>query len=175
MKTLFLDESGDHNLSVIDPNYPIFVLGGVIVDNDYAEGPLTEELNRFKREMFGHDAIILHTADIVRNRNGFEALKDSRFRNRFYNGLNDLMQNLSYSIVACVIRKYEHLRRYMGAARDPYHLSLNVLVERFCLDIGNVGNGGSIVAESREPTLDRGLKLAWSELKTRGTGYIPAY
>ena len=30
MKVLFLDESGDHNLSVIDPSYPIFVLGGVI-------------------------------------------------------------------------------------------------------------------------------------------------
>ena len=29
MKVLFLDESGDHNLSVIDPQYPMFVLGGV--------------------------------------------------------------------------------------------------------------------------------------------------
>ena len=42
MKVLFLDESGDHNLSVIDPSYPIFVLGGVIVDQDYAD--LTEAL-----------------------------------------------------------------------------------------------------------------------------------
>jgi hypothetical protein len=25
MKILFLDESGDHNLSVIDPSYPLFV------------------------------------------------------------------------------------------------------------------------------------------------------
>ena len=31
MKVLFLDESGDHNLAVIDPQYPLFVLGGVIV------------------------------------------------------------------------------------------------------------------------------------------------
>ncbi len=38
MKVLFLDESGDHNLSVIDPQYPMFVLGGVIVDKAYAEG-----------------------------------------------------------------------------------------------------------------------------------------
>ena len=40
MKVLFLDESGDHNLSIIDPQYPLFVLGGVIVDRDYAEGSL---------------------------------------------------------------------------------------------------------------------------------------
>ncbi|MBA7700163.1 hypothetical protein ES703_108872 [subsurface metagenome] len=37
MKILFLDESGDHNLSIIDPQYPLFVLGGVIVDMDYAD------------------------------------------------------------------------------------------------------------------------------------------
>ena len=42
VKVLFLDESGDHNLTVIDPNYPVFVLGGVIVDQEYADGPLAE-------------------------------------------------------------------------------------------------------------------------------------
>lgn len=39
MKVLFLDESGDHNLAVIDPSYPLFVLGGVIVEQRYAEVP----------------------------------------------------------------------------------------------------------------------------------------
>ena len=38
MKVLFLDESGDHNLAVIDPQYPLFVLGGIIVVKEYAEG-----------------------------------------------------------------------------------------------------------------------------------------
>lgn len=32
MKILFLDESGDHNLLVVDKDYPIFVLGGCIMD-----------------------------------------------------------------------------------------------------------------------------------------------
>ena len=31
MKVLFLDESGDHSLAKIDPQYPLFVLGGIIV------------------------------------------------------------------------------------------------------------------------------------------------
>ena len=71
MKILFLDESGDHNLSIIDPQYPLFVLGGVIVDKKYAENQLTESVNKFKKDMFGTQDIILHTADISRNRNGF--------------------------------------------------------------------------------------------------------
>ncbi len=72
MKVMFLDESGDRNLSVIDPQYPLFVLGGVIMEQDYAEGQLTEAVNEFKREMFGSTDIILHTADITRNRKGVE-------------------------------------------------------------------------------------------------------
>ena len=41
MNILFLDESGDHNLSKIDVQYPLFVLGGVITDQEYAEGEMT--------------------------------------------------------------------------------------------------------------------------------------
>ena len=163
MKVLFLDESGDHNLSVIDPQYPIFVLGGVIMDQDYAEGDLTEALNEFKRDMFGTPDIILHTADITRNRNGFEKMQCPDFRNRFYRRLNELMRELAYSVVACVIRKGEHLGRYGVAALDPYMLSLDILVERFCFEVGNASKGGVIVAESRDPTLDRGLELGWFE------------
>lgn len=32
MKVLYLDESGDHSLEVVDPQYPVFVLGGIIAE-----------------------------------------------------------------------------------------------------------------------------------------------
>jgi len=174
MKVLFLDESGDHNLSVIDPQYPLFVLGGIIVDKDYAEGPMTEAVRDFKQRILGRDDIILHTADITRNRNGFEAMKNPAFRERFYAELNELMRNLDYKIVACAIRKDEHIARYGVAALDPYLLSLDLLVERFAFDVGNVSGGGLIVAERRDPTLDHELELAWLNLKIQGTRYQQA-
>ena len=174
MKILFLDESGDHNLSIIDPHYPLFVLGGVIVDKDYAEGTLTKEIQQFKRRLFGRDDLILHTADITRNRNGFEQMQDVDFRRRFYEGLNSLMQSLSYTVIACAIRKQEHLSRYGVAALDPYLLSLDILVERFCMEIGNVEDGGVIIVERRGSTLDHTLELAWLNLKIQGTRYIQA-
>ena len=64
MKTLFLDESGDHNLSVIDPAYPLFVLGGVIMEEDYAKEVLAPAMTDFKRRLFGRDDLVLHTACI---------------------------------------------------------------------------------------------------------------
>jgi len=174
MKVMFLDESGDHNLTVIDPLYPLFVLGGIIVDLDFAKNDLEEALSRFKQELFGDDKLILHTSDITRNRNGFEQLKDPDFRNQFYESLNRLMRTLDYQVVACVIKKDEHLTRYGLAAVDPYMLSLNVLVERFCMEVGDLENGGIIVAEKRDSTLDRQLELAWINLKVQGTGYMQA-
>lgn len=59
-------------------------------------------------------------------------------------------------------------------AVDPYLLSLDILVERFCFEIGDVEVGGQIIAEKRDPTLDRQLDLAWLNLKIRGTGYLRA-
>jgi hypothetical protein len=60
------------------------------------------------------------------------------------------------------------------AALDPYLLSLDVLVERFCLEIGDVAGGGAIIAERRGPTLDHQLELAWLNLKVQGTRFLQA-
>jgi len=174
MNILFLDESGDHNLSKIDAQYPLFVLGGVITNQAYAEGTMAEAIADFKRRLFGRDDLILHTADITRNRNGFERLKDSAFRERFYKELNELMRSLEYQVVACVIRKRAHLSRYGLAALDPYLLSLDILVERFCMDIGRTPKSGMIIAEKRGPTLDRQLELSWLNLRIQGTQYMQA-
>jgi hypothetical protein len=174
VKVLFLDESGDHNLAIIDPQYPLFVLGGVILDKDYAEGELTGRINDLKMKVFRRKDIILHTADLTRNRNGFEQLKEESFRKFFYNELNSLIKNLNFTVVACVIRKDVHLSKYGVAALDPYFLSLDILVERFCMEIGNVYSGGVIVAEKRGSTLDHELDLAWLNLKIQGTRYMKA-
>jgi len=150
------------------------VLGGVIADKDYSEHEMTVRLNDFKICLFGRTDIILHTADIARNRNGFEPLKDRPFRERFFRELNALMRELEYKVVACVIRKDEHLTRYGVAALDPYLLSLDVLVERLCFEIGDITDGGMIVAEKRDAILDRQLEIAWLSLKIQGTRYLRA-
>src|SRR6266508_4130237 len=138
MKVMFLDESGNHGLVKIDLQYPVFVLGGIITEVDYAEQVIDPRIRQFKLDLFGRDDLILHTSDISRNRSGFERLQEPAFRRRFYGDLNRLMRELDYIVVACVIKKDSHLARYGMAAVDPYMLSLDVLVERFCFEIGNV-------------------------------------
>ena len=81
---------------------------------------------------------------------------------------------MDYTVVACAIRKYDHFRHYGAAAIDLYRISLHKLAELFCDEIGEVRNGGMIVAESRDATLDQDLKYTWSSLRRPGAGYSGA-
>lgn len=175
MKILFLDESGDHSLSKIDPAYPLFVLGGVIMDEQYASSHLTHALDALKFRHFGSRDVVLHTADMIRNRNGFEALQRPAFREAFLTDINRLMSELDFQVAACAVHKEHHLSRYGLAAVDPYLLSLDVVVEMFHRYLKRCDAAGLIIAEARDATLDRQLELAWLNLKIAGTRRVKAH
>lgn len=171
---MYLDESGDHNLDKIDPRYPMFVLGGIIVDRSYVRTVMGPRIRRLKDEFLGDPGIVLHTTDISRARNGFESLKDPGFRREFYAELNAMMRELEYQVVACVIDKPKLAAQYRKHASDPYHYSLEVLVERFWEELGECTDGGIIYAEKRGEPLDYALLEAWEQLRQGigGIGYV---
>jgi hypothetical protein len=74
-----LNETGDHSLDVIDAQYPVFVLGGWIMDLRYHDGVATPRLEVYKRRLFGRSDFIIHTPDIVRRRGPFQKLTDKAF------------------------------------------------------------------------------------------------
>ncbi len=172
MKVTYLDESGDHNLKKINPNYPIFVLGGVIADRAYVRNVIEPRMRQFKQQYFGRDDVILHTVDMGRGGGDYAFLDAPAVRTRFYADLNQMLEELDYKVVACVIRKDAHVAKYGAHAADPYMYSLEILIERFCWELGEMLDGGFICAEKRNPHLDRELLHAWEELRTTwGTDY----
>jgi hypothetical protein len=172
VKVLFLDESGTHNLENIKPDYPVFVLGGVIVDRTYARTVIDQRVREFKREFWGREDVILHTAEMIRWKNDFAFMKhDEEMQDRFLRALTEMMSELDYQVVACVIDKPAYAAKY-GTDADIYRYSLDLLVERFCYEIGNVPSGGIIYAETRRPDLDHELNMAWEGLiKRNGLRY----
>lgn len=171
---LFLDESGDHSLAKIDPQYPMFVLAGCIFESGYHEKVVVSEIEKFKKDLFNNLKLILHTEDITHNRNGFERIVDADFRKHFYEAENQLLAKLDYKILACAIKKDEHFKKYGLAAIDPYMLSLDCLVERFVFELEAQRKQGIIVAESRNSILDNQLELAFLSLKVQGTSFVSA-
>lgn len=161
MLVMFLNESGDHDLTRLDdPSRAVFVLGGVIVDSAYARTVLEPRVRALKQSFFGREDLVLHTADMVRARSGFESLAAEEARAAFVEQLNALMAELEYRVLACVVRKPEILERGDASAVDVYREALGVLVERFCDELGNSVDNGLIVAEKRRPDLDRALPRA---------------
>jgi hypothetical protein len=171
MKVMYVDESGDHSLKKIDSTYPVFVLAGAILEREYATGELRQQLDAIKQRFFGTTKIVLHRADIARAKNGFERLTDKAFRQDFFAALNKWVSSTPFRMVACVIRKDQHLVRYGSSAQDPYALSFEVLAERFCFDLKREPEQGFIVPERRAPHLDRRLMLAFLRFKMNGTHY----
>ena len=130
---------------------------------------IEQKLREFKRDRCGSENIILHTADITRNRSGFEFMKATSERLRFYAEMNRLMTDLPYQVMAVAVKKDQHRARYGEAAADPYHLAMEFLVERFVLFLS--GRPGRIVAESRNPVLDGRLRVVYEEMCVFGTRY----
>lgn len=170
MKLFFLDESGDHSLERIDADYPVFVLGGIVVDRAYYRSVIEPRVRTLKEDFLGDAEVILHTTDIIRAKNGFEPLRDPKTRAGFYEELNALMWELEYMVVACAIKKDAHLAQDTANAVDPYGYALEVVVERFCHEVGDIEDGGMIFAERRRPDLDDALEAQWRSLRERGAG-----
>jgi hypothetical protein len=166
---MYLDESGDHTLAKIDPTYPVFVLGGIIVDRTYARTVLEPRVRAFKANWFGSHSIVLHSTDIARARNGFEGLRDPSFRREFLAALSSLMAELDYLVVACLIHKNKPGIKLRDRALNLYDDGLHLVVERFCLALGEQPDSGLIYAEKRRPDLDLALDIAWERLSVRGT------
>lgn len=71
---VFVDESGDHSLEFINPEYPVFVLAFCIIPvGEYVER-ITPAVRRLKFELFGHDMAILHEHEIRKRLGMFSQL-----------------------------------------------------------------------------------------------------
>jgi len=173
VKYLFLDESGNHGLIRIDPQYPVFVLGGVVVSSPADLREIDRAVAAFKERWLGRRDAVLHLADLTRSRHGWEPLSSADVRSSFYRDLESLMAGLPFKALACVVDKRAHVARYREAASDPYVLSLGVLLERFAFEIGS-RERGRVIVEQRGQPLDREIHAAWRYFTERGTGYVSA-
>lgn len=127
----------------------------------------------FKIDWFGTESIILHSIDISQAKKGFEKLRRNRdFRNAFIQDLQQLLAELEYQVVACLIHKDRHVTKYGSRALDPYDFGLQVVVERFCFEVGAVTDGGLIFAEKRRHDLDHNLDVAWENLRVSGAYHL---
>jgi hypothetical protein len=108
---VYVDESGDHSLESINPEYPLFVLSFCIFRKDAYASTMTPAVRKLKFETFGHDMVVLHEIDIRKKKGGFAKL-GKEAREVFLNRLTDIIQAEDFKLVAVVIDKNKLKARY---------------------------------------------------------------
>lgn len=133
---VFVDESGDHGLQSIDPNYPAFVLSFCLFDKgDYAD-VVVPAFTKFKFRYFGHDQVVLHERDISRSLGPFRILQNVNVRIPFLSDVSSLVQGAPFVLFASVIRKDRLIANYRTPA-SPYDLAMAFGLERVFLHLRN--------------------------------------
>jgi len=175
MYKLFLDESGDHNLKVIDPNHPVFALAGCIFEENYYSKEAIKKVNELKIKYFNSTEAILHSRDIRKQETKpFLVLRNKEKREEFYEDLNKLFKELYFTILASVIDKNRLKEQYGKHSDNPYYLSLGFIMERYAIYLREKGEMGVMVIESRNKADDDLLYLAFSKIMLQGTGFMRA-
>ena len=169
----FLDETGDHGLSFVDPNFPLFLLAGCLFEDGDLKR-IKEEINNFKKEFFKTTEVILHSRDIRKCEGAFQILFDLKIKEKFYKKLNSIITNTGFSIIGAGVNKDEHIKKYGRGAEDPYAICLSFILERliFCLDTKSTLNAVDIKIEKRGKKEDGQLLDNYNTILDKGTYYV---
>jgi hypothetical protein len=163
----YVDESGDHGLDSIDPQYPVFVLTFCVFrKSDYATRVMPS-VQQFKLDHFGHDSVVLHEHAIRRQIAPFVFLKSEVKRAAFMGGLNALVEEAPMTIIAAVVRKDALVRRYRRP-HNPYEMALLFCMERlydFLRGEQVLDATTHIVVECRGKKEDAALELEFRRIR----------
>ena len=90
---VYVDESGDHSLSPINKEYPVFVLAFCIFEKDKYSIDIVPKLKEFKFKHFGHDMVVLHENEIRRDKGEFKILNSKDKKDSFVSELTNIIKN----------------------------------------------------------------------------------
>ncbi|MDD2798888.1 MAG: DUF3800 domain-containing protein [Bacteroidales bacterium] len=171
---LYIDESGDHGLTTLNQDFPVFLLCGVIISaTDYEE--IRKSLNVIKRTLWGNKEVIFHSRDIRKCEKEFSILFDMDKKKWFYDNLNNNIQSHNYAVIASAIQKDKYIKRVGLLSNDVYELALSFIIERavfYLDDIVDADKELEIIIEKRGKKEDKKLEEHFQRLIARGTGFV---
>lgn len=166
---IFADESGDHGLPPLNPEYPVFVIALCLVDINYYIDVVCPLLQKVKFKYFGHDGVILHERDIRKHTGAFSILRESALRENFHRDVSQVIEALEFKIFATVIDKREYQASGLSS-HDMYFVAMSTSLEQASGYLeGTQTHSQDTVAmfESRGAFEDRKLAKAFGRIAER--------
>lgn len=159
---VFVDESGDHSLTSIDPEFPAFALSFCVVRKKTYLNQIVPAVQDLKFQYWGHDSVVLHELEIRKNKGAFGFLRTNRqLREDFMADLTQTMEIADFTIIGSVIDKQKLVAKYPNPW-SPYQLALHFCMERLLLLLRSEKQERKtvhVVFECRGKKEDRELEL----------------
>lgn len=174
---LFLDESGDHGLTKPNPDFPVFLLCGVLVSEDNYE-IIRQKMNFLKESIWTDKKVIFHSRDIRKCEKEFQVLFDLELKKRFYHEINKIVAESDYFIIASAIEKTKFIKQFGMLQDDVYEVALSFVIELAGLILlqSHPEAELAIVIEKRGAKEDKQLDDHFQRLCGRGTAKLnPEY
>lgn len=162
---VYVDESGDHSLTSIDKNYPVFVLAFCIFYKEHYRSKIVPAIQKLKFDYFGHDLVILHEREIRKELGDFKIFKSKEEKNQFLNQLSDIIDQHNFVLAACVIEK--HRLQNNQKTIHPYHFSLTHCLEtlfEFMQEKEQANKITFVAVESRGKKEDKELEIEFRRI-----------
>src|SRR5258708_6880745 len=172
---LFLDESGDHGLANLNPDFPVFLLCGILIkEADYEA--VKESMNGLKQAIWGSKEVIFHSRDIRKCEKEFQKLFDLDLKRIFYERLNRIISESSYIVIASAIQKQRFVENFGKLEDDVYEIALSFVIEQAVIVLQNIleAEALSIVIERRGKREDKQLDDHFQRITGKGTGRLTA-
>jgi hypothetical protein len=161
---IYADESGDHSLTKINPEFPMLCLSLCIIKKDVYINSVTPKLQQLKFDFFGHDRVILHERDIRKQEGDFRILINPKIEQEFIARLSDIISSIDFWVVSATINKLA-LRKKYSKPHNPYEIALKFCLEDVAYILAEQGQQAKLthcIFESRGKKEDKQLATAFN-------------
>lgn len=166
---VYVDESGDHGMETIDPQYPLFVLAFCVFHKRHYSEQVVSALEKFKFNHFGHDQVVLHENEIRKEKGQFNIFRSREQKHQFLHELTEIIEHSNFILISCVIDK-RRLKKQDSAEGNPYHIALGFCLEKlyeFLLEKEQQTLLTHVVVERRGSREDDELELEFRRICDR--------
>lgn len=164
---IYVDESGDHGLSSINEQYPVFVLSFCLFEIEEYTKYIVPRIQQLKFKYFGHDQIIFHEYDIRKQNDDFASFrKNPELRHQFLEDINSLVTESRFSIFSVLIDKISLKSKY-SSPFSPYFIAMQFGIERiynYLVDLGQKDKRVFFIFEKRGKREDRDVELEFRRI-----------
>jgi hypothetical protein len=167
---VYVDESGDHSLSSVDRDYPVFVLALCVFHKRHYSERIIPAVEKLKFNYFGHDSVVQHENEIRKQKGPFAFLAQRAVRDKFMGQLTCIMGTSNFILIACVVDK-ARLPKGEGASSNPYHIALGICLEAlrtFLAEKKQDRLKTHVVVECRGKREDAELELEFRRIRDGG-------